>query len=102
MLRLLLGFKPPRTQIQFPTAGPLLQQEKRKAKHAGYRQIRRPPTKPNSYCGIRVDQPNQSRKGIQEAASPSGEQLSQKEVDEKEEHQPTSKTSPVPCTTCER
>lgn len=62
----------------------------------------RPPTKPSSYCRVRVDPPNQNQRGIQEAARPSGEQLRQKEVDEKEEHQPTSKTSPVPWTTCER
>lgn len=52
-----------------------------------------PWTKPPDHCRTRLDQPKQSQEGIQEAASPSGEQLqSHKGVDEKEEHQPKSKT----------
>lgn len=62
---------------------------------------RQPPTKASSYCRVRIYQTT-VRTGIQEAASPPGGQLSQKEVDEKEEHQPTSTTPLVLCTTCER
>lgn len=35
----------------------------------------RPPTKQSSYCKDRLDLRNQSQRGIQEAASPTGEQL---------------------------
>lgn len=92
MLHLPPGCKPSLTQIL-----------KQKAKHASYRADLR--ARERKAIKVHLGPPNQSQRGIQEAASPSGEQTelqSRTEVDEQEEHQPTSNISPAQCTTCER
>lgn len=97
MPHLLLGFKSPLKQIHFPTGGPVLRKSKTCKLWADRDLPQRHPViaesgsiKPQSERAFRRQQVHQ------------GGQLSQKEVDEKEEHQPTSTTPPVLCTTCER
>lgn len=94
MLHLLLGFKPPLKQTRLPTAGPLIVAGEAKKGQNMQASGPIPPTRPSSYfAGIdRIYQTKVGR-GIQEAASPirgAAQLLSHKEVDEKEEHQPTS------------
>lgn len=63
-----------------------------------------PPPKPSNHCRDRPDLPNKSDRhsGGSKSIRATGKLLTYKEEDQKEEHQPKSKTSAVPCTTCEQ